>query len=221
MSILKTPSGIRFGLLGKKGASPAPTLFMMGGRIEDMLEHKDYNESTLILRKHGYLCVSLDAPSHGQDIRKDEKEGGLMGWIMRLKKGDDFVADSIKKTSALLDYLIKNRYTDPKRIAIVGISRGGFLGLHFAACDPRVKCLAALAPVPDLLALREFAGMKNHAGTKALDLIHIAKKLAGRPIWICIGTNDDRVDTDRAFAFVRKIAKEASPRANRRTSKFT
>ena len=83
------------------------------------------------------------------------------------------------------------------------------MALHFAAADERVKCTAAFAPVTSLLALREFTGMNEHAATKALALPNHADKLAGRPIWVCIGNQDDRVGTDEVIAFTRRVGAAA------------
>jgi hypothetical protein len=38
-----------------------------------------------------------------------------------------------------------------------------------------------------------------------LALRQCADRLAGRPIWICIGNNDERVSTDDAIALTRQI----------------
>ena len=72
-----------------------------------------------------------------------------------------------------------------------------------------VKCVAAFAPVTDLLALREFRGMEKHAATRSLAIINYADKLAGRPIWLCIGNQDDRVDTDKCLLRSPPLAKGA------------
>src|SRR5205823_4645299 len=79
------------------------------------------------------------------------------------------------------------------------------VALDWAAADARVGAVAAFAPVTDLLVLREFHGMEKHAATKALDLREHAGKLAGRPIWVCIGNNDERVGTDQLIGLTRKV----------------
>ena len=61
----------------------------------------------------------------------------------------------------------------------------------------------------DLLVLREFQGAEGHAGTKGLALAGHAEKLAGRAVWVCIGSHDERVGTEHAIAFTRKVV-EAS-----------
>src|SRR5262249_48956731 len=91
----------------------------------------------------------------------------------------------------------------------VGQSRGGFIALHVAAADPRIRCVAAFAPVTNLLALGEFQGMEGSEAVNALSLARSADKLAGRPIWGCIGNKDRRVGTDDAIASTRAVV-EAS-----------
>jgi dienelactone hydrolase len=114
----------------------------------------------------------------------------------------------------VLDYLVKEGYTDGGHVAACGTSRGGFLAYHFAAADERVKAVAGFSPVTNLLALSEFAGMDKHEATRALNLTQNADKLAGRAVWVSIGNNDQRVSTDDAIAFARKVtaASAAKPK---------
>lgn len=218
VKILQTESGIRFGLLGEKGPTPAPTLFVFAGGIEETLGNDAYAEVGHILGKNGYIIVTLDLPCHGQDVRSGEIPNSLNCWRSRLEKGDDFVVDFVAKASAVLDYLISKGYTNPHQVAASGNSRGAFMAVHFAAAEPRVKCVAAFIPLTNLLIPFEFAGMESMespAGkaafqkARALALTNVAAKLAGRPIWVCIGNDDNRVGTDNAIAFTRRIV-EAS-----------
>ena len=67
--VLETPDNIRFGVLGDAAAGPAPTLFVIGGQLEATLNRIDEKNWNQVLRvvDHGLLCVTLDAPCHGQD----------------------------------------------------------------------------------------------------------------------------------------------------------
>jgi dienelactone hydrolase len=149
-------------------------------------------------------------------VPRPGRAAGLTGWATRLRKDENPVGAFTKQASAVLDYLIAEGYTDREKVAVCGTSRGGFMAVHFTAAEPRVRCVAAFAPVTELSALSEFAGMEKHAGTIALDLRRQADKLAGRPIWMCIGNLDERVDTDRAIAFSRAAVK-ASAEAQKRS----
>jgi dienelactone hydrolase len=170
------------------------------------LQSDDYNKVGKSLIPQGYICVALDLPCHGKNVRADEPPG-LDGWAARLSKGEDPISPFTKDASSVLDHLIAEGLTDPARVAVCGTSRGGFAALHFAAAEPRARCAAAFAPVTDLLALREFTGQDRNEPTNALALRHLDGKLAGRPIWMCIGNHDERVDTDFAIGFTRDVVK--------------
>lgn len=205
LKTLHTTSGVRLGLLGEKPDVPAPTLFVFAWDISSSLTSDDYVKCGQLLSKEGYLCVSLDVPCHGADQRPDEPNG-LTGWRARLDKNENFVATFTSKASDVLDYLIKEGYTDPKRVAVAGTSRGGFCALHFGAADTRVNAVIAFAPVTDLPVVTEFKGLEKHALTQSLAASTLAEKLAGRPIWICIGNNDQRVGTKNCFDFSQAVA---------------
>jgi len=133
----------------------------------------------------------------------------LGGWSYRAAKDEDFVAESNKRLSSVLDHLIKTGVADPERIVSCGTSCGGFLAIHFAAFDKRVKCALGFAPVTDLAELSEFRKTKSHPLVKKLSLAEQADKLAGRPVWIIIGDQDERVGTHAAYEVAQRIT-EAS-----------
>jgi dienelactone hydrolase len=208
---------VRFGLLGEKKAKPAPTLFVFATALEGMQGDSYYTAIVRLLAPHGFLGVALDPPCHGADAKKDEP-GELNGWRARLEKGNDLVGTFTARASAVLDYLIKEGYTDTERVAVCGTSRGGFLAYHFAAADRRVKAAAGFSPVTNLLALREFAGLEKHEPTQKLSVVRHADRLAGRAVWVSIGNNDERVSTDDAIAFARRVvaASAASMKGEKR-----
>jgi dienelactone hydrolase len=205
--LLTTASGVRFGIWPERPAQPAPTLFVLAGGIEDSLGSNTFRQSGNHLAKRGYLCVSVDLPCHGDDARPGEK--GLSGWRVRCVAKKDIVADTTARLKMVLDYLIAERLTDPARVAALGTSRGGFMAVHFAAADPRVRCVAAFAPVTDLAALSEFRGVGDDPFVQSLALERQAAALAERPIWLVIGDRDERVSTDRAIQFVRRVTTAA------------
>lgn len=206
---LETSSGVRFGLLGKRAVFPAPTVFVFATTWRDTL-NAVYRELDVVrtLSEQGFLCVSLDLPCHGADRRPGEA-GGLQCWRARLEKGDDTIHSFVSRVSAVLDYLIQEGYSDAGTIAACGTSRGGFMALHFAAADSRVKCVAAFAPVTDLRVLNEFAGLEDHREISSLALVNRAARLANRALWVCIGNSDERVGTDHAIAFTRRVTEAA------------
>ena len=200
----KTPGGVEYGIWGPASDGPAPVLFMLAGTIDSTLSKPYFRQCGNELAEHGYRTVSIDIPCHGTQTREGEP-AGLSGWSYRAAKNEDIVAESNARLSEVLDHLIKTKVADPNRIAVGGTSRGGFLAIHFAAHDARVKCVVAFAPVTDPAALNEFKAIADHPFLAKLNPEGQAKKLAGRPVWIVIGDQDERVGTDRAVALAQKI----------------
>lgn len=205
---LRTPGGVEFEVLGDRPKAPAPVLFLFATDAQRTLADPAYGRVAGLLRDKGFVCVSLDAPCHGKD-NKENAENPLAAWRTRIEKGDDLVGDFNRKCTQVLDYLVAEKYADPARAAAAGISRGGFLALHWAAAEPRVRCVAAFSPVTELLALREFDGMKPGDAAERLNVGRLASKLADRPIWVVIGNVDERVGTERAMRFTRAVVRAA------------
>src|SRR5262249_8335634 len=108
---LTTPTGIAFVLVGELGPRPAPTLFMFDASAQDSVELGSFNTLAHILARDGYLSVGIDAPGHGEDIRPGEP-AGLSAWRARLEKGEDFLTGFKQRFTAVLDYLVKEEYSD-------------------------------------------------------------------------------------------------------------
>lgn len=206
--VLTTKTGVRYGLWPAKPKSPAPTVFILANSIEGTLNDAYFRQSGNLLAKHGYVCVSLDLPSHGLELREGEKEG-MLGWRKRCEQGENFVDEAVKKFSLVLDELIETKVTDPKKVAVCGTSRGGFMALHFAASDPRVACVATFGQLTDMTVLREFQGISPRDLADNLALQRHTARLAGRAIWMVIGDRDERVGTDLVIAFARSVTRES------------
>jgi dienelactone hydrolase len=199
---------VRFGIWPKAPDKPAPTLFILGSTIDGTLGSAYFRQAGNTLAERGYLCVSIDLPCHGQEQKSGEPEG-IAGWRARAEKGEDFIKGMTDRLTAVLDDLVKRGWTDPQRVAACGTSRGGFSAVHFAAAEPRVRCVAAYAPVTELTVVREFLGAEDNAVLKKLSLERQADRLAGRAVWLIIGDRDDRVSTDHSVQFARAVTKES------------
>lgn len=202
LTLHHTEEGVRFGIWGSPPARPAPTLFILAGTIEDTLTRPAFRQAGNELANEGWLCVSIDLPDHGAE-RKDGEPGGLAAWRLRAERGEDFVGETAVRLQCVLNHLIGAGWTDPSRVVASGTSRGGFMALHFAAREPRVRMAVTFAPVTDLEALSEFAGLETHPFVRGLAVSGQAASLAGRPVWLVIGDRDERVGTDRTIALAR------------------
>lgn len=206
--ILTTPSGIRYGIWPARPQAPAPVLLILANSIEGTLNDKYFRQSGNALAKKGYVCVALDLPCHGQELRPGEKEG-MVGWRNRCEQGENFVDASIKRFSAVLDALIETRIADPEKIAACGTSRGGFMSLHLAAADPRIRAVATFGQLTDMTVLREFQGITPRELADQLALQRHTSRLAGRSIWMVIGDRDERVSTDMVITFARGVTRDS------------
>jgi acetyl esterase/lipase len=202
---MTTPAGVRFAMLGERPGRPAPVIFQFGGAARDALEIDSFNTIGVILARSGFLSVSVDLPCHGLERRPGEPANAMEGWRTRIDAGDTLMPAFTARASAVLDYLIAQGYADRGRVVAGGSSRGGFSALHLAAAEPRIRLVIAISPLTDLLAIREFKGAKRPEAARALDVMTLTDKLAGRLVWLCIGHNDVRVGTQHAIDFALKL----------------
>lgn len=214
--IARTPTGVRYGLWGQAAGRPAPLVIVLAKTIEGTLGDAYFRQAgnSLAAPSSGgdpVLCASIDLPCHGMEHRDGEPRE-LAGWRHRLERGEDPMADNNRRLSELLDHLVGTGVADPRRIAVIGTSRGGFLAAHFLAHDSRVACGVAYCPVTDLAALTEFMGAEAVPAVRLAALHRIAAALAGRPLWMTIGGDDERVGTDRAIALAADITAAAAAR---------
>ena len=205
----RTPDGTAYATLSPLAKGPAPTLLVFAQGAESTLATEPYRRVGALLYAQGWNVVSLDLPCHGADVQKGEQPDSLSSWAARTARGENIAAEFCARVNKVLDHLVKTRVADPDRIAAAGTSRGGFMAFQAAAANPRIRAVAGFAPVTDLLALSEYAGLKDNALAQQLALVNVAEKLADRAAWITIGDQDARVGTDRAAAFAKALMQAA------------
>jgi len=108
-----------------ESADGAPTIVLIHG-LSGYKEYKDHQG--LVLRDAGFATLSIDMPAHGERL-----------FDSRL------CPDSKADCVAALDWLSAQPEADPKRLALLGGSMGGYWVLCTAAADPRVRASVALA----------------------------------------------------------------------------
>lgn len=205
---LKTTDGVEFGVWGSElnSSAPKPLLFILASTIEETLGDAYYRQcGSRLGKEEGWLCVSIDLPLHGA-YKKKESPSEIAGWADAARNGIDLVTENNNRMYKVLQYLIENGYADKERIALCGTSRGGYLALQFAAMEPRVNSVAAFCPVTDLSVLTEFKGIPKSTIDTYFSLNDKIDKLSQKWIWIVIGDQDSRVDTDEVIRFSRKVS---------------
>ena len=79
-------------------------------------------------------------------------EGPGQTGLLRFHPQASFRPDYEAPVGAMINYALSRRDVDPKRLALYGISYGGYFVSRAAAHDDRVKALVANSPIPDLRA---------------------------------------------------------------------
>jgi len=205
LRIVQTKGGAHFGICAEKPAKPAPTLIVIAGPITAMAADKSrwFMATGDALSKQGWIFVMLDPAGEGYALKPGEPSS-LPGWAIHAKKGENFIQPYVAGCREVLDHLVAEGFTDPQRVAIEGVSRGGFCALHFAAAEPRIKAVVGISPVTNPLVLKEFANV-TPTQAAAISLDRVMESLTGRAVWIGIGNSDDRVSTDECIGFTRRL----------------
>ena len=111
--------------LSSLNSYPYPTLVVHGG-FDSTLEEL-YSSAAAPALDRGYNCLAFEGPGQGGVIRKQQIP---------------FRYDWEKVVSSVIDYAIKRKddfAIDTKRIALMGISMGGYLAARAAAFDHRIS----------------------------------------------------------------------------------
>lgn len=113
--------------------------------------------------KRGYNVVMVDLPGQG-------KTPG---------RGQHFCVDMNKPISAVLDWLEANAAARPEKIAIYGVSGGGYFSAQGVTTDNRLKAWIAATPIFDMVKLfeREFGSALKAPGWMLNTFMRLAGSL--------------------------------------------
>lgn len=174
---------------------PAFIYFALTG--ENSLNLDPYNQPVQFLQSYPINIYSWSLPGHGPEL--DEREA-MKFWYEMWKKGNDPITPFLHESIMNIDHLISLGEFDPQKIAIGGLSRGGYASLRLAAIDDRLKTIVGYAPLTSPSRLDEFGGESYAPLENEVD------QLVQKNIWLSIGNADTRVGTELAFQFVHKLA---------------
>lgn len=197
----ETPDGTNMYWTGpslSKGKLPALFYFALSG--EESLCLDPFNQPVAFLSKEEIRIFSLTLPAHGEGF---DKMHALTYWNRELDENHNIISNFLQKVIASIDYLIGEKYIDPKYLAVGGLSRGGFIATHVAAIHSSVRTLLAFSPMTHLDSKSSLAC--------SLNLPHLVDHLA-RPTLstrFYIGNFDTRVGTDKCFSFIHKLSEKA------------
>jgi alpha-beta hydrolase superfamily lysophospholipase len=126
-----------------------------GARAATLIVHTGYDGTQEELRAHaiaatarGINCLTFEGPGQGAVIRE---------------QGLGFRPDWEAVVTPVLDHVLGLAAVDPQRIALLGISFGGYLAPRAAAFEHRIAACIANGGVFDFMAPRLPAGMSRQA----------------------------------------------------------
>ena len=127
----------------ERPAGPARTLLIISG-FDGTLEESYFMLGRAALAR-GYFVLHFAGP-------------GQMD-TMRFYPQLPFIPDYERVASLAVDHVLARQAADPQRVALCGISWGGYFCIRAAAHDPRIRAVVPNSPIVDLHAyLIAFAG---------------------------------------------------------------
>ncbi len=106
--------------------TPRPTLLFHGG-FDSTVEELYFAGAAAAL-EHGYNCLTFDGPGQGRVIRQQHMP---------------FRPDWEAVVTPVVDYAVSRPEVDPERLALMGMSQGGYFAPRAAAFEHRLHALIA------------------------------------------------------------------------------
>ncbi len=201
-----TPQMETYGLyiVPKKAVLPAPLVIAMhggGGFPELATFHGGSNYHDLVRGAvaEGYVTFAPLAVmypyrdrDHGTPIPPDVRES----LDARLKKsGTSLMGVEVAKIMRALDVLETRPEIDPRRIAMIGLSYGGFYTLYAAALDPRIRVAVASCSFRDR-GPGAAVVPENLKETDVLGSVELVRLISPRPLQVQDGIGDNLFPID-------------------------
>lgn len=129
-----------------------------------------------------YLAYGRAALERGYNLMLFAGPGQMD--TMRLYPKLPFVPQYERVGAIALDHVLARAETDPQRVALMGISFGGYFATRMAAHEPRIRALIANSPIVDLHAyMAAFVGfdpalMHDKDDFRLEDIDHLPSELA-------------------------------------------
>lgn len=188
---------------------PLATIFYFALSAKASLTQDPFNQPIQFLSDKPIRFFSLDLPAHENDKSPHE---ALASWAQDITNGLDVLNPFLENVLEALQYGIDQNLIDPHRLAVAGLSRGGFLASHLAAREPRFKATLQFAPLTDITHSKDLHPVATNPIIESLNLTNLTNKLADRKIRFYIGNKDSRVDTRSCMEFALRLSNASTLR---------
>ncbi|PIS01970.1 MAG: alpha/beta hydrolase [Chlamydiae bacterium CG10_big_fil_rev_8_21_14_0_10_42_34] len=190
---------------------PLPSLFYFALSGPDSLTLDPFNQPVQFLNGQMIRIFSMTLPGHENNL---PATGAMQIWAEDLNKGYNCVGTFLDKAELAVEFAISQKLVLPNKMAVAGLSRGGFIAAHLAARDERFRSVLGFAPLTCLSKIKEFAPFPESPLAKSLDLTHLAPLISDRHVRLYIGNDDTRVGTRSCFDFAMQLVEHKKGRTS-------
>lgn len=205
-------------LVPKNVKLPAPLVISQhgGGGFPEMATYKggaNYKDQVRGAVAEGYLVF---APLQIQYPFGDRNNGTPIPADVRARldeklraKGTSLAAIEMMKLTRALDALLKRKEVDPSRVAMIGLSYGGFYTLYAAALDPRIRVAVASCSFKDYPEPgTEFEKQMRKTDGRLFDMAgpDLVKLICPRPLQVQSGIHDKLLPIEEARRGTARVA---------------
>ena len=155
----------------------------------------DYKQLRCInLAKRGMIALNVEWLGMGQ-LRLPANNHGAMNQLDLC--GTSGIAPFFLALSRALDVLLDNRHADPARVAVAGLSGGGWQTIFISALDTRVTLANPVAGYSSFLTrARHFSDLGDSEQTPCdlatvVDYAHLTAMMAPRPLLLTFNVKDN------------------------------
>lgn len=191
---------------------PLPAVLYLALSAEESLLEDPFNQAVVQLRNSPIRVFSVDLPFHGKDL---DSRKALEQWAHRFAQGEDLVSHFLLKLEETLSHLFTLKAIQNNNLAVMGLSRGGFLVNHLAARMPEISTILSYAPLTKISAGKDFEFLSTCPILESLNLHHLKDPLCIKKQRIYIGNRDVRVGTDTCYTWFRSLIEAAHERCIR------
>lgn len=191
---------------------PLPTLFYFALSGKESLTLDPFNQPVVFLGKEKLRVFSFTLPAHGPSF---ENQQSMQIWSKKLDENENFVLSFVDSSIQNINFLVEKGYIDESYLAAAGLSRGGFMAVHLAAKDERIKTILGFAPITQVDFLNDFKDLAKNPLAVKLSLKNILNELADKHLRFYIGNRDLRVGTSCCFDFINELTEVAFQHGHR------
>lgn len=186
------------------GSAARPAIVMLHGGSRLGKDTPRYLDFVDFFARAGFRVFAIDMPFFGEratdlmtSFTEEEKHAKLYNQPPTYL---GFVTQLVKDVGRSYDFLVAERQTDPKRVVLMGFSRGGQLSYLVGAAESRFKGVVAL-----------YGGHMDHLELEHLPAACPANyigRISPRPLFTMNGMNDADYSRDSTVLPLLKLAKQ-------------